>query len=1141
VTLNNNSTVSVLLGNGNGIFQSAVKYSTGTALNTFALGDFNGDGNPDVAGSGYSSGLTVLLGNGDGTLRSPVAYFSSTSFSSMVSSDFNGDGKLDLAALNNSPTILLGNGDGTFQSPVTVPTNGNYYSFLAVADMNGDGKPDLVASSGNSAAISVFLGRGDGTFQPMVTSPGGNIGNPMAVSLGDFNGDGRTDVALVYWLGIEVLLGNGDGTLQAPIQTSMSTGSAPGYTAVTADFDGDGKLDIAYAGYYSNIHTIAFGNGDGTFQSGMRFATDGYAATFAVADFDGDGRTDFTVANSNSSTVNVFLGGPWFGLNISSAHSGNFIAGKTGTYRITVWKQGFETAASTVTVVDALPAGLSATAISGSGWNCTLSSVSCTRSDALINNAAYPVISITVNVSSGLSPSTVQNLASVNYTTTSALTGDLTRIVSATTTSLTLSANPLILGHAVTLTATVVGGGTGTVAFLDQGNPIGTALLNSGQATLSTTLLPAGVRSLSATYSGDSTHGPSSSAVKSLTVNAALASGLSAATTYATGTGSTAVAVGDFNLDGKADLVTANSTANNISVLLGNGDGTFRSHVDYAVGTNPVSVASGDFNNDGNPDIAVANQTGGNVSVLLGKGDGTFQPAVNYSTGNGPRFLAAGDLNSDGVLDLVVANGSDSTLTLLFGSGDGTFHAASSTLYVPSVASVSLGDFNRYGNVDIAASPYGYVYLGNGDGTFQSSLYWGGSFSSPLAVGDLNGDGNLDVVAADYLGVGIFLGKGDGTQLSYQHYSTSFTAASVAIADVNGDGKLDVVTANPDSGSMGVLLGNGDGTLQSAVSYTVGSQPRGVAGADFNGDGRTDLVVVNMGSGNVSVLLGILTPVFTINSSHTGYFAPGQVGATYTITVTNAGPGITSGTVTVTDTLPTGLTATAITGTGWTCDLPTLTCTRSDALAAGTSYPTITVTVNAALNAPTPVNNQVSVSGGGSPSANFSDLTYIVVPPTCPCTIWNNSAVPSTVDAGAGPGVELGVKFRSDLSGTITGLRFYKSSSNTGTHVGNLWSSNGTLLASATFSNESGSGWQQVNFATPVAVAANTVYVASYHTNVSHFSMNAGAFGSAGVDNLPLHALANGVSGGNGVYAYSAASAFPANGSSANYWVDVVF
>jgi len=157
-------------------------------------------------------------------------------------------------------------------------------------------------------------------------------------------------------------------------------------------------------------------------------------------------------------------------------------------------------------------------------------------------------------------------------------------------------------------------------------------------------------------------------------------------------------------------------------------------------------------------------------------------------------------------------------------------------------------------------------------------------------------------------------------------------------------------------------------------------------------------------------------------------------------------------------------------------------------------------------------------------------------------SIWSNTAIPSVVDSGPDNSVELGVKFRSDVSGYITGIRFYKASTNTGTHVGNLWSSTGTRLATATFTNETASGWQSVNFSSPVAIAANTVYVASYHTNTGHYSFDSKYFSGKGADNPPLHALADGVSGYSGAFAYGSTSAFPNQGyNSSNYWVDVIY
>lgn len=160
-----------------------------------------------------------------------------------------------------------------------------------------------------------------------------------------------------------------------------------------------------------------------------------------------------------------------------------------------------------------------------------------------------------------------------------------------------------------------------------------------------------------------------------------------------------------------------------------------------------------------------------------------------------------------------------------------------------------------------------------------------------------------------------------------------------------------------------------------------------------------------------------------------------------------------------------------------------------------------------------------------------------------PCSAWTNSTIPATPAVNDPNAVELGVKFTVDLDGFITGIRFYKGSTNTGTHVGNLWTLAGTNLATAIFSNETASGWQQVTFSSPVAVTANTVYVASYHApNGNYAATNSPEFATLGVDNGPVHLLKDGISGGNGVYAYGANSTFPANTYlSSNYWVDVVF
>jgi hypothetical protein len=167
-------------------------------------------------------------------------------------------------------------------------------------------------------------------------------------------------------------------------------------------------------------------------------------------------------------------------------------------------------------------------------------------------------------------------------------------------------------------------------------------------------------------------------------------------------------------------------------------------------------------------------------------------------------------------------------------------------------------------------------------------------------------------------------------------------------------------------------------------------------------------------------------------------------------------------------------------------------------------------------------------------------FTTAAPPGSCPCTVFSPTSVPTVISENDPDAVELGMKFRSDVPGVVTGVRFYKGSSNTGTHVGHLWSATGTLLASVTFVGETASGWQQASFSSPVAISANTTYIVSYYAPNGFYSANLGFFSSA-ADNAPLHGLASGTDGPNGVYRYGT-SGFPnSTYNNTNYWVDVTF
>lgn len=406
------------------------------------------------------------------------------------------------------------------------------------------------------------------------------------------------------------------------------------------------------------------------------------------------------------------------------------------------------------------------------------------------------------------------------------------------------------------------------------------------------------------------------------------------AVTYNSGGYATSVAAADLNRDGKPDLVVANIEGT-VGVLLGNGDGTFQPVVTYAaVGANPVSVAVADLNRDGRLDLAVATGVApigwsSNISIFMGNGDGTFQPAVGYDAGDASA-IAIADVNGDGAPDLLVAiSDAFGSAGVLLGNGDGTFRPA--TTYDSggtSPFSLAIGDLNGDGIPDLVLGNF-YpikgnrttvaVLLGNGDGTFQPvvTYYSGGNQLGAVAVADLSGDGKLDVVTANCVPggsfactwknakdgvVGVLLGNGDGTlQPAAAYDSGAQTASGVAIADVNGDGKLDVLVANENykaEGSIGVLLGNGDGTFQGTITYTTTAlHPFYVAAADVNGDGRPDLIVT---SGVIGVLLNNTGPHTSTTTTLTSSENPVNAGAPVTYTATVAGaPGSTlTGTVT---------------------------------------------------------------------------------------------------------------------------------------------------------------------------------------------------------------------------------------------------
>ena len=445
---------------------------------------------------------------------------------------------------------------------------------------------------------------------------------------------------------------------------------------------------------------------------------------------------------------------------------------------------------------------------------------------------------------------------------------------------------------------------------------------------------------------------------------------LSAPPAFGAGTDPDAVAVGDFNGDGKLDLAVANEGSNNVSIILGNGDGTFQAAVDYGAESNPDSVAVGDFRGDGKLDLVVANDGSNNVSILLGNGDGTFQAAVNYGVGSAPTSVAVGDFNGDGKLDLVVANELSNNVSILLGNGDGTFQAAVNYGAGMTLFWVAVGDFNGDGKLDLAVadavSDYVSVLLGNGDGTFKTAVpYVAGLEPFSLAVADFNGDGKLDLAVAnlenDY--VSILLGNGNGTFKAAVNYVTGIEPTSVAVADFNGDGRLDLVVGGVNSDNVNVvsvLLGNGDGTFQAAVNYGTGSLPYSVAVGDFNGDGRLDLAFP------ASLLLQTPLALLSSTSLNFGNQLVGTTSAPNQVTLSNpSGLALIIGSIAVTGTNAADFSQTNTCGAG---------------LAIGASC-TITVTFKPAQTGPRTASVTITDNAAGSPQAISLSGTGLVSGP----------------------------------------------------------------------------------------------------------------------------------------------------------------
>ncbi|GIH94138.1 FG-GAP repeat domain-containing protein [Planobispora siamensis] len=340
-------------------------------------------------------------------------------------------------------------------------------------------------------------------------------------------------------------------------------------------------------------------------------------------------------------------------------------------------------------------------------------------------------------------------------------------------------------------------------------------------------------------------------------------------TGYPVGDQPQTVTVADFDGDGNLDVVAGNSQANTLTVLLGNGDGTFTPDSTLlSGGSSPSKVVSADFDHDGDTDLAVANNLPGTIAVLHGNGDGTFQAPVSYLVGYGAGEVVADDIDADGHLDLIYSGNEVTTglVGVLRGHGDGAFTRLPSVRPSATNLHITTGDFTGDGHVDVAYANYDIsgvsslqLLTGNGTGALTPAGPLDAG-TSPFLVtsGDLNADNRSDLVAGLFSGsdIGVLLGApGGGFRPALQQAAP---VGASSLRDVTGDGKLDLLVADW-GGSVIVMAGKGDGTFAAGVEHTVGSAPSAPMTGDFNRDGKIDIVTTSYETDTISVLLNTCT------------------------------------------------------------------------------------------------------------------------------------------------------------------------------------------------------------------------------------------------------------------------------------------
>jgi hypothetical protein len=728
------------------LFNTRLDYQVGNSPIFVVAADFDGDGDIDLAVANYDvenfdppDSVSILKNNGNGTYAPAASCAVGTHPLAVCAVDFDRDGDIDLAVLNGADqsfSFLRNYGNGTFMSAVDYDTElGSVWS-LSAADFDGDGRSDLaVTGSGGGDRVLIFKNIGNANFTVSVDNYLGYNIYPHAACTADFDTNGTIDLALACQGGILVLKNTGNGTFGSGV--TYPAGSIP-LSVFAVDFEGDGCLDLAAANYGSANVSILRNNGDGTFAAAVNYGVGAHPYSLCAVDVDGDAKEDLAIANYDSDNVSILR------------------------------NNGDSTFAAAVNwVVGGHPRSVCAVDVDGDAKN-----------DLAVANYNSGSVSVLKNDGPGTFASAVKyELSGTGYYCCSAdFDGD----------------GKIDLA---------VGGGALSV------------LRNNGDGTFA------------------------------------------AAAQYLSGIGR--VCSADFDGDGSIDLAAVKGyPANMVAVLINAGNGTFPGSVTYAVGTDPEEICTGDFNGDGKPDLAVKNCycrpptfCCSTISILINDGTGAFLPDVEYSLGGDTAGdLCAADIDGNGSLDLAVTTaGVVPEVQLLRNNGSGAFAKAA----------------------------------------VLCSLSWE---PDAISAADFNGDGATDLATTMYSSnnVAILMNNGDGTYANAVYYGVGVQPYGVVVADFSADGKPDVAVSNRGCNNFSVLVNNGDGTFVPAIGYGVGGHACEIDAADYDGDGKLDAAVTGYSPSAIFILMNIhqvqtgtdetvIPPSFSVSQNYPNPFNPSTV------------------------------------------------------------------------------------------------------------------------------------------------------------------------------------------------------------------------------------------------------------------------